>query len=172
MKRFVMTSDGFHFWTPVALIPLLLAQFAFMIFIAPSLPGPVAGPVVFGSAMVVTAVLVVATLLTPTAVRLSVSALEVERLCWPAFRVPYSALTAVEEGPVSKVLSGEVGRVAGVGGWFWSGGLFRARGVGLVRAWLRRLGPTVVVRRTGGLPLLFGVDDPQGLREALATRIS
>jgi hypothetical protein len=58
-----------------------------------------------------------------------------------------------------------------VGGWFWSGGLFRARGIGNVRAWLRRLGPTVVVRRKEGLPLLFGLDDPEGLRAALQRRL-
>ncbi len=63
-----------------------------------------------------------------------------------------------------------VRRVAGVGGWFWSGGLFHAPQIGNVRAWLTRLGPTVVLRRRHGLPILLGVDDVDGLLEALAER--
>jgi hypothetical protein len=171
MKRFKMTSDRFHFWVPVALVPILLVQLGGVFWATPRLAQPVVGQVVSGVVVVVFLLLVVTTLLTPTAVRLSHDALFVERLLWPAFRVPLSELTGVEVGPVSKVLSGDVGRVAGVGGWFWSGGLFRAKGVGLVRAWLRRLGPTVVVRRAHGLPLLFGNDDPEGLRAALIARL-
>ena len=171
MKRFSMTSDGFHFWTPVVLIPILLVQFIGVLRYGPLLPGPVAGPVLIATVGFVIILLLVTTLLTPTAVRLGVSALEVERWFWPSYVVPYAELSGVEDGPISRVFASGVGRVAGVGGWFWSGGLFRARGVGLVRAWLRRLGPTVIVRRTSGLPLLFGLDDPEGFRTAVAAKI-
>jgi hypothetical protein len=171
MKRFSMTSDGFHFWTPVILLPILLAQFVSVLLFGHKLPGPVAGPVLIATVSLVMILLLVTTLLTPTAVRLGVSALEVERWFWPSFVVPYADLTGVEDGPISRVFASDVGRVAGVGGWFWSGGLFRARGVGLVRAWLRRLGPTVVVRRASGLPMLFGLDDPEGFRTAIAAKI-
>ena len=171
MKRFQMTSDGFHFWTPVVLIPILLVQFIAVLRFGPRLPGPVAGPVLIGTVGFVAILLLITTLLTPTAVHLGVSALEVERWFWPSYVVPYAELSGVEDGPISRVFASEVGRVAGVGGWFWSGGLFRARGVGLVRAWLRRLGPTVIVRRTSGLPMLFGLDDPEGFRTAVAAKI-
>ena len=58
-------------------------------------------------------------------------------------------------------------RLAGVGGWFWSGGLFWAEGLGQVRAWLTRLGPTVVVHRRRGLPMLLSVDDIDGFLDAM-----
>lgn len=171
MPRFAMTSDRFHLWTPIVLLPLLALPVIGTWSLAQRLAQPALW-VGFGASVVVLIILAVATLMTPTAVVLAADALVVERLAWPSFRVPLSELTSVEAGPRSSVLRGEVGRVAGVGGWFWSGGLFRARGVGQVRAWMRRLGPTVVVRRREGLPLLFGLDDPEGLKRALAARLA
>lgn len=171
MTRFRMTSDKFHLWTPLALLPLL----AFPVlgsWIAAQQSGLKVLWVAFGASLAVVGILAITTLMTPTAVVLTPDALVLERLAWPSFRVPLSELTAVEEGPRSGVLRGEVGRLAGVGGWFWSGGLFRARGIGKVRAWMRRLGPTVVVRRKEGLPLLFGLDDPEGLKRALSARLA
>jgi hypothetical protein len=170
MQRFKMTSDGFHTWTPLIVMPLVVGPLLATGALAKAIPHPALWVGVGASALVVL-ILVGTTMLTPTAVLLTAEALEVERLAWPSFRVPLAELVSVEEGPRSAILTGEVGRVAGVGGWFWSGGLFRARGIGNVRAWLRRLGPTVVVRRKEGLPLLFGLDDPEGLRAALQRRL-
>jgi hypothetical protein len=170
MQRFAMTPDRLHFWLPLSLTPPLLALPLITWFVGEKVGHP-AGWIAFGTTLAVALALLVTTLLTPTAVRLTAEGLEVERLAWPAFKVPWSELHAVEAGPRSSFVTGEVWRVAGVGGWTWSGGLFRVRGIGNVRAWLRRLGPTVVVRRAHGLPLLFGPDDPEGLRAALAARL-
>ena len=72
-----------------------------------------------------------------------------------------------EPGPDARILHGKVRRLAGNGGWFWSGGLFRAEGVGNVRAFLTRLGPTVVLHRKDGLPMLVSADDTDGFLRAL-----
>ena len=80
-----------------------------------------------------------------------------------------SQLLTAERGPDVKI-SGSVIRLAGVGGWFWSGGLFRARGIGNVRAWMTQLGPTLLLRRRAGLPILLRVDDVDGLLQELARR--
>ena len=91
----------------------------------------------------------------------------IERVAWPAYRVPLREIAAVADGPEARLFRSAVRRGAGNGGWFWAGGLFNADGVGRVRAWLTRLGPTVVVHRTQGLPMLSTVDDAAGFSAAL-----
>lgn len=172
MKFFPMTCDRFHFWTPIVVGPLvfipLIATWAAAR--RQPLPMPVA-TAGFGVTALVLVILAVTTLMAPRGVRLAYSELVLERLAWPSFQVPISQIVSVERGPDVK-LGGGVTRLAGVGGWFWSGGLFRAKGIGNVRAWMTRLGPTVVLRRTHGLPILLGVDDAPGLLQALAQRLT
>jgi hypothetical protein len=164
MKFFPMTCDRFHFWTPLVIGPLMLIP------ILGSRHLPVPGSLIStGVLAFVVLMLGVTTLMAPRGFRVSYGELVLERLAWPSFRVPMSDVVSVERGPEVKRGSG-VRRVAGVGGWFWSGGLFSARGIGNVRAWMTRLGPTVVLRRREGLPILLGVDDVEGLLAALNQR--
>ena len=159
MQTFPMTRDRFHLLTPLIVSPLLLAALAGTRRAPPGWLGP-AGTLLVGAGLGITG------LMAPRAVRLTPEALVIERFCWPAFRVPLSSLERVSRGPDAK-LAGGVLRIAGVGGWFWSGGLFWVKGVGKVRAWLTRLGPTVLLTRKAGLPILLGVDDADGLLDAL-----
>ena len=165
MKTFPMTCDAFHFWIPVLVGPAV----ALPIFATPRLPAPIA-LLTFGILGLVWLSLGITTLMAPRSVRFSFGELRVVRLAWPSFNLPWSGLVSVERGPNVKLLGSGVRRVAGVGGWFWSGGLFRADGVGNVRAWITRLGPTIILRRLEGLPILLGVDDVEGLLQALRER--
>lgn len=166
MKLFPMTCDRFHFWTPVLVGPLVLIP----VFATRHLPMPMPVSLITTAALaLVVLVLGVTTLMAPRGFRVSDGELVLERLAWPSFRIPLSDVVSFERGPQVK-FSGGVRRLAGVGGWFWSGGLFSAKGIGKVRAWLTRLGPTVVLRRREGLPILLGVDDVEGLLAALSQR--
>ena len=111
-------------------------------------------------------VLGVTALMAPRSLTLTDDELVIGRFLWPAFHVPLANVTRVGQGPDSNRV-GSVWRLAGVGGWFWSGGLFWARGTGKVRAWLTRLGPTVLLHRAQGLPILLSVDDLDGFLSAL-----
>lgn len=168
MTTFRMTCDRFHFLTPLLLLPVLVAQTVGLGWAAWRTNQTVLW-VAFASMGLVFAILGASALMAPRAVRLTPAELRVERLLWPAFVVPLDEVTRVAPGPVARLV-GDVRRLAGVGGWFWSGGLFFAKGVGRVRAWMTRLGPTVVVHRREGLPVLLGVDDPEGLLRALQAR--
>ncbi len=164
MKFFPMTRDRFHFWTPLWVGPMVVLP----VLLSRQLPMPVS-LLATGVLGLTVAMLGVTTLMAPRGLRVSSSELVLERLAWPSFHLPMSQLVSVERGPDVKRGSGVI-RLAGVGGWFWSGGLFRARGVGNVRAWLTRLGPTVVLRRREGLPIVLGVDDVEGLLLQLGQR--
>lgn len=122
---------------------------------------------VLGVLSLVALIMLFTVAIAPRAVRVGAHKLSVERLFWPDFEVPLRQVTGVEEGPVITMM-GQVRRVAGNGGLMGFTGLFHVAGVGLVRCWATRLGlPTVIVRRADQRPLLLGVDDPAGLREAL-----
>ncbi len=160
MKTFRMTCDRFHLLTPIILTPLLLVQMFVMRAIGAPLTLVWLVPAVGGG-------LFITALMTPRAVTLTPLELVIERFGWPDVRIARSTITQVEHGPVTGILRGTTRRVAGVGGWFWSGGLFKVEGVGNVRAWMTRLGPTVLIRRADALPILLGVDDVSGLFQAL-----
>jgi hypothetical protein len=164
MKSFAMTCDRWHFWTPVVLTPFLLIPLA----LPRLMPQPVAG-ITAGAIALTWAVLVITTLMAPREVMVTFGELELVRLAWPSFRIPLHDVEVVERGPVIARGAGVV-RLMGVGGWFWSGGLFRVRNLGNVRAWMTRLGPTLVLRRKEGLPILLGVDDVPGLLATLGQR--
>ena len=118
-------------------------------------------------------VLLVTVLLAPRAVRVERDAVVVERLAFPGYRIPLGEVSAVEQGPELKALSGEVMRVAGNGGLMGFTGYFRVRGLGVVRCWATRLGrPTVLLRRRSERPVLLGVDDPSALLAALTRRVA
>lgn len=145
-------------------IPFLLAS-------QPAIPGPVAWLAVLPS-VVVPVALGLTVLWAPRAVRLEPDALVVERLAWSDVRIPLGEVTAVAEGPELKTFGGNVMRVAGNGGLLGFTGLYRVRGVGLVRCWATRLGaPTVLVSRKSERPVLLGVDDGPALLKALSARV-
>lgn len=174
MKTFAMTGDRYHRWTPLVLGPVLLAQsLAAPLMLRKFANAPVP-ELVYWLLMAAFSLqwlgLLVTTLLTPRALTLTYDALHVDRLAWPAFRVPFRDILSVERGPQSRLFGRSVRRLFGVGGWFWSGGLFWAEGPGRVRAWLTRLGPTIVVHRRSGLPMLLSVDDTDGFLEAMRAR--
>ncbi|MBL8921107.1 MAG: hypothetical protein JNJ54_19750 [Myxococcaceae bacterium] len=132
-------------------------------------------PVALGSSVVglgVPVALLVVLLLAPRAVRLESDAVVVERLGWRDYRIPLADIASVEAGPLLKVLGGGVWRVAGNGGLMGFTGYFFVRGLGVVRCWATRLGPTVLVRRKSERPALLGVDDGPALLDALARRLS
>lgn len=168
-RTFPMTRDAFHVVIPALLIPILLGQGVFLGWVMAADPHLPAGLVWLlrsvGPGLWV--VLTVTALMAPRALVLTAHELVIERFLWPSFHVPLSALVSAEPGPNARLLHGKVRRLAGNGGWFWSGGLFRAEGVGNVRAWLTRLGPTVVLHRKDGLPLLVSADDTDGFLRAL-----
>ena len=171
---FPMTRDRFHLLTPFVLTPVLVAQGFFMGWALRLGPHP-APPVVTGVVMAVLPfiwlLLGITSLMAPTALVLTPHELVIERFAWPAVRVALSDINWVEAGPKVSLWGGGVRRLAGNGGWFWSGGLFRAEGVGQVRAWLTRLGPTVLLTRKAGLPVLVTADDADGFVKALKARV-
>lgn len=108
----------------------------------------------------------------PRAVRLEGDALLVERLAWPAYRIPLHSIAFAEPGPELRFAQGAVRRVAGNGGLMGFTGWFWVDGVGLTRVWATQLGtPTLVLRRHGARPILLGVDDAPGLTAALKGRV-
>lgn len=170
MARYPMTLGGFALGAtllvvPVALgVPLLLAR------VAGQLPPPGAVAVVVLSA-IVPITLLVAGVLSPSAVRVDAAGIAVERRMWRPFAIPWADVAKVTEGPPIEVL-GRVHRVAGNGGLLGFSGLYRVDGVGLVRLFATRLGrPTVVVHRRTGMPVVLGVDTPAELLSALAARV-
>ena len=173
--RFPMTLGGFTkvttFFSLLIIFVMLPFQFFFLL---SHVPVPQLKFVVAGVLALVGGVLLVAVALAPRAVRVDSRRLVVERLLWTDFEVPLRQLTAVQPGPEITVMSGQVRRVAGNGGLMGFSGLFHVANVGLVRCWATRLGvATVLVRRGDERPLLLGVDDPEGLLQALhrATRL-
>lgn len=167
---FPMTRDRFHLLTPLILTPILAAQGFFMGWALRPAPALV-NTLVFATLPLVWAILVVTSLMTPVALEVTKRELVIRRFAWPAVRVPLKDITSVAAGPTSALLGGQVRRLAGNGGWFWSGGLFRAEGIGQVRAWLTRLGPTVMLTRKAGLPVLVSADDTDGFVAALKARV-
>lgn len=171
-KTFRMTRDRFHWLTPLILMPILIAQpivLHWALRRAPRPPPPAIEWLVLATIGSVWLILIVTTMLAPRAVVVTARELVIERFAWPAFRVPLTEVTAVGDGPPASFFRSKVRRVAGNGGWIWSGGLFSADGIGRVRAWLTRLGPTVVVRRKAGLPMLLTVDDAAGFTAAVVS---
>lgn len=131
--------------------------------------------VVLGSSVIslgVPLALLFVLVLAPRAVRLEPDALVVERLAWRDYRIPLVDVASVEAGPRLKAFTGGVLRVAGNGGLMGFTGYFFVRGVGIVRCWATRLGPTVLVRRKSERPALLGVDDSPALLAALAGRLA
>lgn len=92
--------------------------------------------------------------------------LRVERRAWRAMRVPLSAVASAE--PVA--ISGRTLRIAGVGGFFGSYGLFTNGELGRFRLYATRRQNGMIVRRTSGLPIVITPDDVVGAVKALGER--
>jgi hypothetical protein len=169
--RFPMTMDKWVKGTTALALAVLVVVLPLQMLFIWRLPAPEIRPIFLG-VMVLTAVgLAFTMLIAPRAVRLSLDGVAVERWLWPDFRIGWEEIDAVDVGPPLKVFGGNVLRLAGNGGLMAYSGVFRVKEVGVVRCWATRLGvPTVVVRRTSGLPVLLGVDDPDGLLTALRHR--
>lgn len=173
--RFSMTAGSAVKVITALTVVIVLVALPVPVVLATKLLAGAPGPVRWLSLLpvvVVPVALGLAVLWAPRAVRVEADALVIERLAWSPFRLPLSEVASVEPGPELKLLSGDVWRVAGNGGLMGFTGLFKVKGVGVVRCWATRLdSPTVVVRRKGARPVLLGVDDGAGLLAALTAKV-
>lgn len=168
MTRFPMTL-GRLAQVVTGLVAVLLVALLFVPLQQLPLPLMVSVPMVLGPVAVT---LLLAILWAPRAVRLEQEDLLVERLFWPAFRIPLRDIELAEEGPVLRMVNGEAKRVAGNGGLMGFTGLFWVKSVGVARMWATRLGtPTVLLRRRSARPVVLGVDDSAALLDALRKRL-
>lgn len=171
--RFPMTVGTSVRWISFVALAIGVLTFPIPILVAmqPSVPAPIAWLSALPS-FIVPVVLLLTVLWSPRAVRLEADALVVERRGWSEFRIPLAEVSAVEAGPELKAFGSGVTRIAGNGGLMGFTGLYRVRGVGLVRCWATRLGAkTVLVTRKSERPVLLGVDDGPTLLRALSARL-
>ena len=158
MARFPMTLDRAHRLLTVVALALVAGSFAVML----TAVGPIMLPVL---AFVVLA-LAVSWAMAPCALAVEGDELRVVRRAWPALRVPLANVTSAE--PVA--LSGRTLRIAGVGGFFGSYGLFTNGQLGRFRLYATRRQGGMIVRRTSGLPIVITPDDIPGAVKALGER--
>lgn len=173
LVRFPMTVGTSVKWISFVALAVGVVTLPIPILVAmqPSVPTPIAWVSAVPS-LIVPVVLGLTVLWSPRAVRLEADALVVERRAWSDLRIPLADVSAVALGPELKAFGSGVIRIAGNGGLMGFTGLYRVRGVGLVRCWATRLGsPTVLVTRKSERPVLLGVDDGPGLLEALSARV-
>jgi len=168
--RFPMTTDGAVKWITAltGVVVLMTSLVPLALFSSPHVPAPAAWLVV---TIGVPAILVFTVLWAPRGVRLENDTLVVERLAWSDVRIPLADITSAEAGPQLALMGGGAWRYAGNGGLMGFTGFFKVRKTGEVaRCWSSRLGPTVLLHRTAARPVLLGVDDGEGLLQALHAR--
>jgi len=158
MARFPMTLDRAHRVLTVIALALVAVTFAIMLTAIGPIMLPVLGFVVIA--------LAVSWAMAPRALAVEGDELRVERRAWPALRVPLSVVTTAE--PVA--LSGRTLRIAGVGGFFGSYGLFTNGQLGRFRLYATRRQDAMIVRRTKGLPIVLTPDDIPGAVRVLSER--
>ena len=156
MARFPMTLDRAHRVLTVVALALVAGAFAVALSAVGMLMLPVLGFVVVA--------LAVSWAMAPCALAVEGDELRVERRAWPALRVPLETVTAAE--PVA--LSGRTLRIAGVGGFFGSYGLFTNGQLGRFRLYATRRQDAMIVRRRQGLPIVITPDDIPGAVRALS----
>ncbi len=170
--RFQMTTDATVKWITAltGAVVLMTSLIPLALFWSPRVPAPVAWLTVLVT-LGVPAILAFTVLLAPRGVRLEHDTLIVERLAWSDVRIPLADITAAEAGPELALLGGGAWRYAGNGGLMGFTGFFKVRKTGEVaRCWSSRLGGTVLLHRKAERPVLLGVDDGEGLLQALHAR--
>ncbi len=168
---FPMTMDRTHRRITLAAIVALAGVVAAILAgsTLPPVPLPVTRYLVPTVLVLVVVPLTVAGMMAPRAVELSGSTLRIERRAWQPLVIRLVDVVAVERGPELGMFRSL--RLAGVGGFFGSYGLFWTRGIGKHRLYATRLGPSVLVRRRTAVPVVIAPDDAESLRAAIAERL-
>jgi hypothetical protein len=144
----------------------LLASFVLLICVVAPLIAHLSGsgPPTIATTVVIAAAVAVAWAYSPSQVRVSRDELVISRRAAPPVRLRAADVASTGEGPRAATL-----RLCGSGGFLGSFGLFWTKALGPY--WLygnRSMGPSAILHRHRGLPIVLAVDDLDGLRRALA----
>jgi hypothetical protein len=166
---FTMTMDRNHKSSTVAVVVLVVLLVLPGVILSALLPGAITRALVPVFLVAAIIPLVVAAMMAPRGVEVNGGSLRITRNAWRPMIIPIREIAAVEEGPTLFAMRSV--RLLGTGGFFGSYGLFWTRDVGRYRLYTTRCGPSVLLRRRQGLPIVIGLDEPGLLRRALAEQI-
>jgi hypothetical protein len=170
---FSMSLDRVHRWTTIfVFVLILLVAVPVLISINAVHTARVAEMARMsglGVLCLVVVALLVAAAMAPRSVELTGGTLRIQRRSWKAFEIRLADISSVEKGP--QIGAFRSLRLGGTGGFFGSYGLFWTKGLGTYRLYATRLGPSVLLRRKNGLPVVIAPDDAEQLRAAIAEAV-
>jgi hypothetical protein len=156
-STFAMTLDSLHRTVTGVVVAILLGAIAVISFT----PVPAKGAVL----VLLACVVVISFAFAPCALEVTGTEVRVLRRLAPPVHLPFATLRSVEPSAARGL------RVFGSGGFFGSFGLYWQKGLGTYRRYATRLGPSMLLTRTAGLPIVVTPDDGAGFRNAVLAKL-